>query len=84
MQGRLVELRFGHHEVGALLGFGSADRLASGTPSSTEGDHVRGGVEAGIAAGFQLATSTGPLCDEPLWGVAFEASFICLLMPLSL
>ncbi|KAK9830922.1 hypothetical protein WJX81_005694 [Elliptochloris bilobata] len=29
-------------------------------------------VEAGIVAGFQLATAAGPLCDEPLWGVALE------------
>ncbi|KAG0471884.1 hypothetical protein HPP92_016430 [Vanilla planifolia] len=24
-----------------------------------------------ILAGFQLATSAGPLCDEPMWGLAF-------------
>ncbi|KAK8955479.1 hypothetical protein KSP40_PGU015574 [Platanthera guangdongensis] len=24
-----------------------------------------------IVAGFQLATSAGPLCDEPMWGLAF-------------
>ena len=26
----------------------------------------------GIVAGFQLASAAGPLCDEPLWGIAFE------------
>lgn len=29
-------------------------------------------MESGVTAGFQLATLAGPLCDEPLWGVAFE------------
>lgn len=29
-------------------------------------------VESGVASGFQLASAAGPLCDEPMWGVAFE------------
>lgn len=29
-------------------------------------------VESGVVAGFQMATAAGPLCDEPMWGVAFE------------
>jgi ribosome assembly protein 1 len=29
-------------------------------------------VEAGIASGFQMAAGAGPMCDEPLWGVALE------------
>lgn len=29
-------------------------------------------VESGVASGFQLAAAAGPLCDEPMWGVAFE------------
>jgi ribosome assembly protein 1 len=29
-------------------------------------------VEAGVAAGFQMAASAGPLCQDPLWGIAFE------------
>lgn len=24
-----------------------------------------------MITGFQLATTSGPLCDEPVWGVAF-------------
>ncbi|XP_030548839.1 elongation factor-like GTPase 1 [Rhodamnia argentea] len=28
-------------------------------------------LESGIISGFQLATSSGPLCDEPMWGLAF-------------
>ncbi|KAG2443951.1 hypothetical protein HXX76_002290 [Chlamydomonas incerta] len=34
--------------------------------------HLVSTVESGVVAGFQLATSSGPLCEEPLWGVAFE------------
>ncbi|EFJ51620.1 hypothetical protein VOLCADRAFT_56931, partial [Volvox carteri f. nagariensis] len=34
--------------------------------------HVVASVESGVVAGFQIATSSGPLCEEPLWGVAFE------------
>ena len=26
----------------------------------------------GVVAGFQWATSAGPLCEEPMWGIAFE------------
>lgn len=35
-------------------------------------------LESSVVSGFQLATSSGPLCDEPMWGLAFviEAS-IC-------
>lgn len=33
---------------------------------------LRHSVETGVAAGFQLAAAAGPLCDEPLWGVAVE------------
>ena len=29
-------------------------------------------IESGVAAGFQMAASAGPLCEDPLWGVAFE------------
>lgn len=29
-------------------------------------------VESGICAGFQLSTAAGPLCMEPMWGIAFE------------
>lgn len=29
-------------------------------------------IESGIASGFQLACAAGPLCQAPLWGVAFE------------
>ncbi|KDP42954.1 hypothetical protein JCGZ_23896 [Jatropha curcas] len=28
-------------------------------------------LQNSVVSGFQLATAAGPLCDEPLWGVAF-------------
>ncbi|KAI5659288.1 hypothetical protein M9H77_28081 [Catharanthus roseus] len=33
-------------------------------------------LETSVLSGFQLATAAGPLCDEPMWGLAFvvEAS----------
>ncbi|XP_073133992.1 uncharacterized protein [Henckelia pumila] len=30
-----------------------------------------GSLESSVLSGFQLATSAGPLCDEPMWGLAF-------------
>lgn len=31
-------------------------------------------IESGIASGFQMACAAGPLCQDPLWGVAVELS----------
>ncbi|THG20728.1 elongation factor-like GTPase 1 isoform X1 [Camellia sinensis] len=28
-------------------------------------------LESSVVSGFQLATASGPLCDEPMWGLAF-------------
>ncbi|KAL3630208.1 hypothetical protein CASFOL_023192 [Castilleja foliolosa] len=28
-------------------------------------------LESSVLSGFQLATSSGPLCDEPMWGLGF-------------
>ncbi|KAG9134943.1 hypothetical protein Leryth_001247 [Lithospermum erythrorhizon] len=28
-------------------------------------------LETSVLSGFQLATAAGPLCDEPMWGLAF-------------
>ncbi|EPS72323.1 hypothetical protein M569_02434, partial [Genlisea aurea] len=28
-------------------------------------------LESSVVSGFQLATSAGPLCDEPMWGLCF-------------
>lgn len=29
-------------------------------------------LASGVESGFQLATAAGPLCEEPVWGVAYE------------
>lgn len=29
------------------------------------------GLESSVVSGYQLATAAGPLCDEPMWGLAF-------------
>lgn len=29
------------------------------------------GLEFSVVSGFQLATASGPLCEEPMWGLAF-------------
>ena len=48
-----------------------------GRPQDSDGGdpgYVQRSLEAGINAGFQLATANGPLCDEPMWGLVFEVS----------
>jgi ribosome assembly protein 1 len=46
----------------------AADQAQEGLQQSLE--YLRYSIEAGVASGFQLASAAGPLCDEPLWGVA--------------
>ena len=42
-------------------------------PSMGQGwDRVKHSIESGIMHGFQLASAAGPLCDEAMWGIAFE------------
>ena len=38
-------------------------------------------VESGIVNGFQLATSAGPMCEEPMMGVAFVVTQLTLTQP---
>lgn len=74
---RALEVPLGDGRAAAALGFGggaaAAEREAwqdlrwEGIPGG-----VRHAVSAGVSAGFQMAATAGPLCDEPLWGVAFE------------
>ncbi|GBG91742.1 hypothetical protein CBR_g53556 [Chara braunii] len=39
-------------------------------------------LENSVLAGFQLATSAGPLCEEPMWGLAFTIEAIIMAAPL--
>lgn len=51
----------------AGVGAASAQVAASKAP-------VHLAIESGIASGFQMACAAGPLCQDPLWGVAVELS----------
>eukprot|EP00899_Mesostigma_viride_P015374 jgi/Mesvir1/23838/Mv10643-RA.1 len=48
---------------------------ASNTAFSAGGrDHLVESIQSSLQTGFQLAAAGGPLCDEPLWGCAFEVT----------
>ncbi len=55
----------------------SALTLVDGAPSSERSP--LGGLLGSIISGFQLATSAGPLCAEPMCGVGFSIEDIQLL-----
>ncbi|KAH7443739.1 hypothetical protein KP509_02G048900 [Ceratopteris richardii] len=38
-------------------------------------------LESSIIAGFQLTTAAGPLCEEPMWGLAFTIEAVLLATP---
>lgn len=54
----------GSCHVSELLGFLDECYTHPTTISAT--------LESSIVAGFQIATASGPLCDEPMWGLAFS------------
>ncbi|KAI5678531.1 hypothetical protein M9H77_09481 [Catharanthus roseus] len=82
----------GKRENGSILVRGSpcvSERLSflyvssqncSSTDTLSDGDETLSreakSLETSVLSGFQLATAAGPLCDEPMWGLAFvvEAS----------
>lgn len=69
---------------GGAAAAGSLDAAAGATATASllpALEHVRGSAESGVVAGFQLAASSGPLCDEPMWGVAFELELRLSLPP---
>lgn len=70
-----VSLRVGHPEASVMLGLAGEQgaRGVNGAHVMGQGwDRLKHSVESGVMHGFQLASAAGPLCDEPLWGVAFE------------
>ncbi|CAA0839301.1 Ribosomal protein S5/Elongation factor G/III/V family protein [Striga hermonthica] len=81
LEGGSVLLK-GFPYVSDKLGFLDADESPSSSSlsSSTPDDEMllreAESLESCVLSGFQLATSSGPLCDEPMWGLAFfiEAS----------
>ncbi|KAK7407798.1 hypothetical protein VNO78_09887 [Psophocarpus tetragonolobus] len=62
--------------VSEMLGFVADSTTTDSVPESSQNanqalymdaEHL----ESSVISGFQLATSSGPLCDEPMWGLAF-------------
>ncbi|KAI3778429.1 hypothetical protein L2E82_07714 [Cichorium intybus] len=65
--------------VSERLGFINSNELELEiNPSSTNQQLIQESesLRSSVLSGFQVATSAGPLCDEPMWGLAFviEAS----------
>lgn len=56
---------------GAATGGATTRGTAAGGSLGSSLEYLRYSVESGVASGFQMAAAAGPLCDEPLWGVAF-------------
>ncbi|KAK9116001.1 hypothetical protein Sjap_014948 [Stephania japonica] len=48
-------------------GLSSEESLATASLLSKEAENYG----SSVVSGFQLATAAGPLCDEPMWGLAF-------------
>lgn len=66
----------GSPHVSERLGFvGATERIKDEAES----------LESSVVAGFQLATGAGPLCNEPMWGLAFtvKACIYPLKVPLN-
>ncbi|KAL0341419.1 UNVERIFIED_CONTAM: Elongation factor-like GTPase 1 [Sesamum radiatum] len=62
-----VSDRLGFHDVGD-----SNDTTGESSPIADEMLlREAESLESSVLSGFQLATSAGPLCDEPMWGLAF-------------
>ncbi|XP_027160235.1 elongation factor-like GTPase 1 [Coffea eugenioides] len=66
----------GHPYVSVRLGFLDGSDL-SGKSADTSGvtDQTlwreAESLESSVVSGFQFATASGPLCEEPMWGLAF-------------
>ena len=68
-----VDVIFEEQGAAVTLGFTAARAGHAPQVDNTEvPPHVLHSIQSGLASGFQLATAAGPLCDEPMWGVAFE------------
>ncbi|GMH33552.1 hypothetical protein BSKO_01386 [Bryopsis sp. KO-2023] len=67
-----MDLEFRHPEAAVTLGFSAEmhDPFHDKIPPHMH--RAADSIKSGICAGFQHATSAGPLCMEPMWGVAFE------------
>jgi len=80
-----VDITFEEQGAAITLGFAAA-RAGHAPQVDTEEvpPHVLHSIQSGLATGFQLATAAGPLCDEPMWGIAFEVRqtlLHCVFLP---
>ncbi|KAK7383413.1 hypothetical protein VNO78_29092 [Psophocarpus tetragonolobus] len=62
--------------VSEMLGFvadsSTTDAVVESSPNANQALYMDAEhLESSVISGFQLATSSGPLCDEPMWGLAF-------------
>ncbi|CAK9172010.1 unnamed protein product [Ilex paraguariensis] len=59
--------------VSERLGFVDASSIdyAAAEASSVAPQPLYQEAESSVVSGFQLATAAGPLCEEPMWGMAF-------------
>lgn len=67
----------GSAHVSAKLGFVDSSTIRNrnneALPGAAESLSVEAeSLESSIVSGFQIATSAGPLCEEPMWGLAFN------------
>ncbi|CAD7704026.1 unnamed protein product [Ostreobium quekettii] len=70
-----INIPFDVPDAAIRLGFTKAtcdNSSATEEQLPTISQSVRSSVESGIVGGFLLASAAGPLCDEPMWGVALE------------
>lgn len=73
-----MEIKLGSNATAKTLGLSAEEPTQNGVHNKAEAatsSYLQSSVESGVVSGFQLATANGPLCDEPMWGVIFEAGF---------
>ena len=72
----ILDIALREHLAASVLGFAAAGGSDASQAARWDGQgvppHVLHSIQSGLATGFQLATAAGPLCDEPMWGIAFE------------
>lgn len=72
----IIDVALREHLAASVLGFAAAGGSDASQAARWDGQgvppHVLHSIQSGLATGFQLAAAAGPLCDEPMWGIAFE------------
>lgn len=68
-----IPVQFGHPEAAESLGLIERVPIKEEDKIEWLGKKRYGEILSGLVAGFQLATTAGPLCEEPIWGVVFDA-----------